>query len=98
MSDLVKRFVTVAPLIPLLILAVTWSEPWAFWGVLTLCTIIGSGEFARIAKLSGTERGLTASSTARAEINELIAALESHNPTTSPTEALAAMAGTWTLT
>lgn len=45
----------------------------------------------------GTERGLAAGAESRAEINELITALEAQNPTTVPTEALESLAGTWRL-
>lgn len=41
---------------------------------------------ALLDSLYGTERGLSARSEVRAEINELISQLESRNPTPSPTE------------
>lgn len=45
----------------------------------------------------GTNRGLSASAETRTEVNELIARLESFNPTPSPTAAMEALAGTWRL-
>lgn len=45
----------------------------------------------------GTERGLTARSEVRAEINELISQLEAFNPTPEPTEALDKLSGDWKL-
>eukprot|EP00238_Polyblepharides_amylifera_P002900 CAMPEP_0196585998 /NCGR_PEP_ID=MMETSP1081-20130531/52811_1 /TAXON_ID=36882 /ORGANISM="Pyramimonas amylifera, Strain CCMP720" /LENGTH=262 /DNA_ID=CAMNT_0041907731 /DNA_START=326 /DNA_END=1114 /DNA_ORIENTATION=+ len=45
----------------------------------------------------GTERGLTASSEVRAEINELLTQLEALNPTASPTEELQMLSGIWKL-
>ncbi|KAF6253398.1 astaxanthin vesicles associated protein [Scenedesmus sp. NREL 46B-D3] len=45
----------------------------------------------------GTERGLSARSEVRAEINELITQLEAKNPTPSPTEMMALLDGTWKL-
>ena len=41
---------------------------------------------ALLDSLYGTDRGLTASSEVRAEINELITSLEAKNPTSSPVE------------
>eukprot|EP00193_Tetraselmis_chui_P016341 CAMPEP_0177777844 /NCGR_PEP_ID=MMETSP0491_2-20121128/15608_1 /TAXON_ID=63592 /ORGANISM="Tetraselmis chuii, Strain PLY429" /LENGTH=315 /DNA_ID=CAMNT_0019297019 /DNA_START=99 /DNA_END=1046 /DNA_ORIENTATION=+ len=52
---------------------------------------------ALLDSLFGTERGLTASSEIRAEINELLAQLEVKNPTPSPTEALDMLDGSWKL-
>jgi len=45
----------------------------------------------------GTDRGFSANSDARAEINELITQLESANPTDSPNEELDKLSGTWRL-
>ncbi|WIA32162.1 hypothetical protein OEZ86_003011 [Tetradesmus obliquus] len=45
----------------------------------------------------GTERGLSARSEVRAEINELITQLEAKNPTPSPTEMMALLDGDWKL-
>jgi len=45
----------------------------------------------------GTQRGLTAKSEVRAEINELISQLEAKNPMPNPTEDLAQLDGTWHL-
>jgi hypothetical protein len=47
--------------------------------------------------LTGTNRGLKASSEVRAEIVELIAQLEAKNPTPAPTEALPLLNGKWIL-
>lgn len=47
--------------------------------------------------LWGTERGLSADSDTRAEINELISQLEAKNPTPQPNEALDKLDGTWKL-
>lgn len=45
----------------------------------------------------GTNRGLSASSKTRAEVNELISRLEAMNPTPSPSYELAALSGKWRL-
>lgn len=45
----------------------------------------------------GTERGLSVSSEARAEISELITQLEAKNPNPAPTEAIDKLSGEWTL-
>jgi hypothetical protein len=45
----------------------------------------------------GTERGLSASSDARAEINELITRLEAKNPTPQPNDAVDRLSGAWKL-
>lgn len=45
----------------------------------------------------GTERGLTVSSEARAEISELITQLEAKNPNPAPTEAIGKLSGHWKL-
>lgn len=45
----------------------------------------------------GTDRGLTARSEVRAEINELISQLEAYNPTPMPTQALDKLSGEWKL-
>lgn len=47
--------------------------------------------------LSGTDRGLKASSETRAEIVELITQLEAKNPTPAPTDALPLLNGKWIL-
>ncbi|KAK9811718.1 hypothetical protein WJX72_008942 [[Myrmecia] bisecta] len=47
--------------------------------------------------LFGIERGLTASSELRAEINELLTQLEARNPTPSPNEAAEKLNGRWKL-
>jgi hypothetical protein len=47
--------------------------------------------------IDGTERGLQASSDARAEINELLTQLEGRNPTPSPNDVLAMLSGSWKL-
>lgn len=52
---------------------------------------------ALLDSLYGTERGLTAKSESRAEINELISQLEANNPTPAPTEALTLLDGDWKL-
>jgi len=52
---------------------------------------------ALLDSLFGTERGLTASAEARAEINELLAQLETRNPTPSPNEAMDLLDGEWKL-
>mgnify|MGYP000426821594 FL=1 len=50
-----------------------------------------------IDNLTGTDRGLKASSEVRAEIVEIIAQIESKNPTPAPTEALPLLNGKWIL-
>ncbi|KAG1659090.1 hypothetical protein FOA52_013736 [Chlamydomonas sp. UWO 241] len=45
----------------------------------------------------GTERGLSARSEVRAEINELISQLEAKNPVPNPTETLEKLSGEWKL-
>lgn len=62
----------------------------------------GESEVAELKKklkerLVGTNRGLKASSEARAEIVELITQLEALNPTPAPTEALFLLNGKWIL-
>lgn len=52
---------------------------------------------ALLDSLYGTERGLSARSEVRAEINELITQLEAKNPTPSPTEMISALNGDWKL-
>jgi len=52
---------------------------------------------ALLDSLYGTDRGLTARSEVRAEIDELITQLEACNPTTSPTEDADKLSGTWKL-
>ncbi|KAL6765917.1 astaxanthin vesicles associated protein [Haematococcus lacustris] len=52
---------------------------------------------ALLDSLYGTERGLTARSEIRAEINELIGQLEAKNPTPNPTEVLEKLDGEWRL-
>jgi len=52
---------------------------------------------ALIDSLYGTERGLTARSEVRAEINELISQLEAKNPNPSPTDAMDKLDGEWKL-
>ncbi|KAI8471219.1 MAG: plastid lipid-associated protein/fibrillin conserved domain-containing protein [Monoraphidium minutum] len=52
---------------------------------------------ALLDSLFGTERGLSARSEVRAEINELITQLEAKNPTPSPTEMMSALNGEWKL-
>lgn len=52
---------------------------------------------ALLDSLYGTERGLSARSEVRAEINELISQLEAKNPTPSPAEALDQLTGSWKL-
>lgn len=52
---------------------------------------------ALLDSLYGTERGLSAFSEIRAEINELIGQIESKNPTPNPTEVLEKLTGTWKL-
>ncbi|KAG6474681.1 hypothetical protein ZIOFF_068619 [Zingiber officinale] len=47
--------------------------------------------------LSGTDRGLKASSETRAEVVELITQLEAKNPTPAPTDALSLLNGKWIL-
>ncbi|KAK6932784.1 Plastid lipid-associated protein/fibrillin conserved domain [Dillenia turbinata] len=52
---------------------------------------------ALIESFHGTDRGLRATSEARAEIVELITQLEAKNPTPAPTEALTLLNGKWVL-
>lgn len=52
---------------------------------------------ALVDSLSGTDRGLKASSDVRAEIVELITQLEAKNPTPAPTQALPLLNGKWVL-
>jgi len=52
---------------------------------------------ALLDSLFGTERGLSARSEVRAEINELITQLEAKNPTPSPTEMMSMLDGNWKL-
>ncbi len=47
---------------------------------------VACGQMALLDTVFGTERGLDASSDARAEINEIISQLEAKNPTPSPNE------------
>jgi phosphatidate cytidylyltransferase len=39
------RFITVVPLIPLLVLAITWSQPYALWGIVFAATGIALIEY-----------------------------------------------------
>mmetsp|Transcript_363 Transcript_363/g.974 ORF Transcript_363/g.974 Transcript_363/m.974 type:complete len:329 (-) Transcript_363:1236-2222(-) len=52
---------------------------------------------ALLDSLYGTERGLSARSEVRAEINELISQMESMSPVPNPTEALDKLSGNWKL-
>ncbi|XP_075663951.1 plastid-lipid-associated protein, chloroplastic-like [Castanea sativa] len=52
---------------------------------------------ALVTSFHGTNRGLSATSEARAEITELITQLEAINPTPAPTEALTLLNGKWIL-
>lgn len=48
LGNLALRFVTVAPLVPLLILAITWSRPEAVWGIVFAATLVALYEFFSI--------------------------------------------------
>jgi len=52
---------------------------------------------ALLDSLYGTERGLSARSEVRAEINELISQMEAQNPVPNPTEVLEKLSGDWKL-
>ncbi|KAI9198576.1 hypothetical protein LWI28_018456 [Acer negundo] len=60
-------------------------------------TEIDSLKKALVDSFYGTNRGLSATSEARAEIVELITQLEAKNPTPAPTEALTLLNGKWIL-
>jgi phosphatidate cytidylyltransferase len=45
MSNLVARLLTAGALIPLLILAINWSNPIAVWGIVFTATLLGLNEF-----------------------------------------------------
>jgi phosphatidate cytidylyltransferase len=56
LGNLALRFVSVAPLIPLLLLAIFWHEPYAVWGIVFLVTGIGLDEFFTITLTDPVER------------------------------------------
>jgi phosphatidate cytidylyltransferase len=53
-GNLALRFITVAPLVPLLILAIVWSQPYAVWAIVFVATFIALLEFFAMA-LPGPE-------------------------------------------
>jgi phosphatidate cytidylyltransferase len=48
LGNLAMRFITVAPLVPLLILAIMWRRPEAVWGIVFAATLIALHEFFTI--------------------------------------------------
>ncbi len=55
-GNLAMRFITVAPLVPLLILAILWHRPEAWWGVSLFASAVGLHEFFAITHKDPTER------------------------------------------
>jgi phosphatidate cytidylyltransferase len=55
-GNLALRFITVAPLVPLLILAIMWQRPEAWWGVTFFASAVGLYEFFSITHTDKVER------------------------------------------
>lgn len=49
LGNLAVRFITVAPLVPLLILAIEWSQPYAVWGIVFAATFVALREYFAMA-------------------------------------------------
>jgi len=56
LGNLALRVVSVVPLIPLLILAIEWSKPYAFWGIVFTATLIALYEYFQITLADRTEQ------------------------------------------
>jgi len=56
LGNLALRVVTVAPLVPLLILAIEWSQPYAVWGIVFAATFVALLEYFGIVGGDATER------------------------------------------
>src|SRR5258708_39606564 len=55
-GNLALRVITVAPLIPLLILAIEWSRPHAVWGIVYAATLVALVEYFGITLDDETDR------------------------------------------
>lgn len=55
-GNLAMRFITVAPLIPLLLLAIAWHRPEAVWGIVMAATVIALIEYFGMALTDETDR------------------------------------------
>jgi phosphatidate cytidylyltransferase len=60
LGNLALRFLTVAPLVPLLILAIEWRRPEAVWGIVFAATIVALLEYFGMALADRVERGFGA--------------------------------------
>jgi phosphatidate cytidylyltransferase len=56
LGNLALRLITVAPLVPLLILAITWHRPEAVWGIVFAATLISLHEYFGMALTDRTDR------------------------------------------
>jgi phosphatidate cytidylyltransferase len=56
LGNLAVRFITVAPLVPLIILAIEWHRPEAVWGIVFAATLIALYEFFTITLADRTDQ------------------------------------------
>jgi len=53
LGNLAMRFITVVPLIPLIVLAIEWRLPYGVWGIVFAATVIGIHEYFSMALPEG---------------------------------------------
>jgi hypothetical protein len=56
LGNLAMRFITVVPLIPLIVLAIEWRLPYGVWGIVFAATVIGIHEYFSMALPAAEDR------------------------------------------